>query len=165
MVRASGLPVSLAKVEAAPPLPLEEGRFDFVISCSVFSHLDEDKARAWMAELHRVTAPGGVVAVTTRPRHFIGWSKTLRERSNLPAHAQSAAAAFVDTENCLRRYDAGEFVFDAPLGRGPLKKTGYGEACISQAYAEKAWGGMFAKMSFVPAIDPRLSQSIIVGRK
>lgn len=165
LVGASGLPVSLAKAGDSPPLPLADDQFDFVMSYSVFSHLTEAKARVWMDELYRVAAPGGVVAVTTRPRHFIGWAQKLREMPTLPVHALSASKVFLDTEDCLRRYDAGEFVFDGEARHGPLKNTGYGEACISQAYAEKAWGGMFAKMSFVPAIDPRLSQSIIVGRK
>jgi SAM-dependent methyltransferase len=49
----------------APPLPYEDGKFAFVYAISVFTHLDEVRAQAWMAELARVLRPGGLLYVTT----------------------------------------------------------------------------------------------------
>lgn len=51
--------------DLAPPLPLANGRFDVVYCFSVLTHLGEATQLAWMAELHRVLKPGGLVICTT----------------------------------------------------------------------------------------------------
>lgn len=48
-----------------PPLPYADGRFDLVYALSVFTHLEERRQRDWIAELRRVTRPGGFVLFTT----------------------------------------------------------------------------------------------------
>jgi SAM-dependent methyltransferase len=47
-----------------PPLPFGDDVFDLVIVISVFTHLPADYQDAWLAELRRVTRPGGVVIAT-----------------------------------------------------------------------------------------------------
>jgi SAM-dependent methyltransferase len=47
----------------APPLDLPDGRFDLVWSVSVFTHLTDHWA-GWLAELHRVLAPGGLAIIS-----------------------------------------------------------------------------------------------------
>ena len=42
-----------------PPLPLEAERLDLVYAHSVLTHLTEDTAAAWLAEVARVLRPGG----------------------------------------------------------------------------------------------------------
>ena len=51
--------------DAAPPLPFPSASFDLIYAVSVFTHLDEDLQKAWLAELHRVAAPGGHLLLTT----------------------------------------------------------------------------------------------------
>ena len=48
-----------------PPMDYADSFFDFVYSISIFSHLPEDMQNAWLAELHRVTKPGGFLVLTT----------------------------------------------------------------------------------------------------
>ena len=48
-----------------PPLPFEPGCFDMVYSVSVFSHLGPEDQRLWLAELARITRPGGCCFLTT----------------------------------------------------------------------------------------------------
>lgn len=48
-----------------PPLPYADARFDLVYALSIFTHLTEHQQRAWIAELRRVTRPGGHVLFTT----------------------------------------------------------------------------------------------------
>lgn len=48
-----------------PPLPYGDGRFGLVYALSIFTHLNEAQQRAWIAELRRVTRPGGHVLFTT----------------------------------------------------------------------------------------------------
>jgi len=70
----SALP-SIAFVENGPfpPLPFPAGVFDAVYAISVFTHLSELAGIAWMAELGRVLAPGGIVIFTTRGDTFTGF--------------------------------------------------------------------------------------------
>lgn len=61
----SELPFAEAAVAPAlPPLPLPTDGFDLVIVYSVFTHFDEDYQDAWLAELERLTRPGGFVVAT-----------------------------------------------------------------------------------------------------
>jgi len=53
-----------------PPLAHPEGRFALVYAMSVFTHLDEDRQRAWLRELRRITAAGGHLVVTTHGTRF-----------------------------------------------------------------------------------------------
>jgi SAM-dependent methyltransferase len=52
-----------------PPLPFEAGSFELVYSISVFSHLDERLADAWLNEVARVLAPGGVALLSVHGAH------------------------------------------------------------------------------------------------
>ena len=55
----------------APPLPFETGQFRLVYALSVFTHMPEDLAGRWMAEMQRVLAPGGFVAFSTHGEHYL----------------------------------------------------------------------------------------------
>lgn len=49
---------------ALPPLPYAEAQFDLVFLVSIFTHLNEDYQGRWLAELQRITRPGGIVLIT-----------------------------------------------------------------------------------------------------
>jgi SAM-dependent methyltransferase len=51
--------------DADPPLPYPDGAFDLVYNHSVFTHIDERRQDAWLAELRRVVRPGGFLVLTT----------------------------------------------------------------------------------------------------
>jgi len=62
----ANLPFVTASVnELAPPLRYEDRQFDVVYAISVFTHLPHDLERAWIDELSRITAPGGLLLLTT----------------------------------------------------------------------------------------------------
>jgi SAM-dependent methyltransferase len=84
---AENLPFARYEVNALePPLPYGDGTFRFVYAISVFTHLDEEGAHAWMSELARVLCPGGLLYITT--------------------HGEKRAAALSDAER--ERFAAGE---------------------------------------------------------
>ena len=53
-------PLRAMHCEDAPPLALEGGSFDLIWAISVFTHLT-DRSLAWLAELHRLLRPGGLL--------------------------------------------------------------------------------------------------------
>ncbi|MCP4681350.1 MAG: class I SAM-dependent methyltransferase [Desulfobacterales bacterium] len=57
-------PIDFFKNDLLPPLPYEEGSFDFVYLVSVFTHLTLDTQKLWIKELERILAPEGVLLIT-----------------------------------------------------------------------------------------------------
>lgn len=49
----------------APPTDFRAGSYDLIIGISVMTHLDQPMQLAWLKELHRLSAPGGYVLLTT----------------------------------------------------------------------------------------------------
>ena len=56
-------PLHVFRCPVVPPLPIEDGYFDLIYAWSVFTHLT-DSWSAWLAELHRVLAPDGLLVAT-----------------------------------------------------------------------------------------------------
>ncbi len=48
-----------------PPLPYDDGSFDFAFAISIWSHFSERAGLDWLRELHRVVRPGGRLLLTT----------------------------------------------------------------------------------------------------
>jgi SAM-dependent methyltransferase len=63
-----------------PPLPYGDAEFGLIYSISVFTHLTEKLGEAWMAELHRVLAPGGLLLFSVNGSTVLGFL-TRRERA------------------------------------------------------------------------------------
>jgi SAM-dependent methyltransferase len=53
-----------------PPTPFPRASFDVAVVASVFTHLNEHDARSWLAELHRILRPGGLLISTTHGAHL-----------------------------------------------------------------------------------------------
>jgi SAM-dependent methyltransferase len=56
-------PLNVIQGPSAPPLALDSTSFDVVWALSVFTHLT-DTSLAWLAELHRLLRPGGLLIAT-----------------------------------------------------------------------------------------------------
>lgn len=64
--------LSYATVKAnqpGPPLDYADNFFDLVYNHSVFSHIDEELQDRWLAELRRVTRPGGFLVLSVHGEH------------------------------------------------------------------------------------------------
>ncbi len=55
---------SFQRIRKVPPTPYAAGQFDLVYGISILTHLTEAMQHRWLDELHRITRPGGVVAVS-----------------------------------------------------------------------------------------------------
>ena len=63
---AANLPFAKASVNRLePPLRYVDGQFGLVYAISVFTHLPHDLERAWIDELSRIVASGGLLLLTT----------------------------------------------------------------------------------------------------
>jgi len=152
-------------VNPLPPTELINSSFDLIIAYSVFSHLSEHVANAWIMEFSRILKPGGIVAITTQGRSLLQVCEQLREQDvyDHPWH-QNLARSFLDREACEAAYDRGEFLYSATGGGDVRTPELYGEALIPPGYVERNWCKNFELLSF---IDDRsyLPQALIVLRK
>jgi glycosyltransferase involved in cell wall biosynthesis/SAM-dependent methyltransferase len=64
-----------------PPLAYAEGFFDLVVAISIWSHYGERAATAWLAEMHRIVAPGGHLVFSTHGPHSVSYYAQTGERS------------------------------------------------------------------------------------
>jgi len=113
---------------------------DLIVAYSVFSHLSEQAFLLWLKEFHRILRPKGVVAFTTRHKHFLDYCEKLKGLTN-SGYQHSLAHMFDNFNDARRRYGAGEFVFSnakGVTGGGAMNENFYGEAFIPEKYAKKA---------------------------
>jgi SAM-dependent methyltransferase len=59
------LPGRFGPMRPDPPLDFPDLSFDVVLAISIFTHFDEAKQLAWLAEIRRILRPGGVLVATT----------------------------------------------------------------------------------------------------
>ena len=112
---------------ATPPLRFGGERFDLIYSYSVFTHLSEPNHQAWLAELARLLAPGGVMLHTVH-------SETYLRRAALfsPAILEKYRLA-EPVEAVLRHGPDYLYVADNPA------TPEYGHTIIRQAYVAAQW--------------------------
>lgn len=152
------------------PMPdgsLPAGAFDLVVAYSVFSHLSQAAARAWLEEFHRVLKPGGFVGFTTRHESFFGYLDWARNAPDVDGYTKALGQLFDDTAVPLAALRRGEFVHASSIGvsgGGVRNETFYGESWIPQAWLEREFGDRF---EFVAGcFDPkRYDQIAYVLRK
>ena len=93
------LPWATFKVnQPLPPLDYPDGFFDLVVNHSVFTHIDEEYQDKWLAELRRVTKPGGHLLLSVHGETaFRAFEDGLRaaDRDPYPAREQLARAGIV----------------------------------------------------------------------
>lgn len=123
-----------------PPSPYAPGMFRAVYAYSVFTHLEEKLHRAWLEELHRITAPGAQLVLTTAGQRCV--EELLGRRAGqfrIPNAAQLRAAK--------PRLASGEYVFfpydfkvqSLPDDMAPE----HGMTFLYPAYIRSRWADLF----------------------
>lgn len=152
-------------VPALPPSEIANDSFDLVVAYSVFSHLAEHAANAWIEEFTRVLKPGGFIAFTTWGRGFAAKCQRYKGAASVESEWHKALAeAFPDLAATESAYDRGEFIY-SPTGGGDLRPSSfYGEAMISRGYVEKHWTDRLELIEFIDDAA-RLPQALVVLKK
>jgi SAM-dependent methyltransferase len=129
----------------APPLPHGAGSFDLVYAISLFTHLDERGQDAWLAEVRRVLAPGGVGVLTIHgaeafARFASGGSASAIPVERIVAHGPFEAGSFAYEEVAPSRWNAVRFIPDG---------AGWGLAFHGEDYVAERWGAVFDEVRVV----------------
>jgi SAM-dependent methyltransferase len=113
----------------AAELSYEDAKFDFIYALSVFTHLPEKLADAWLTELCRVLKPGGHLYLTTHGAHYFS-GRSAAEQAKLARgelvvvatdRAGSNACAVFHPESYVREHWTKQFkVIDFRAGQTGL---------------------------------------------
>jgi len=138
-----------ARVTRNPPLPPlghGEGEFDLIVGWSVFTHLPEDYQDAWLEELDRVLAPGGIMLQTVSgPTSFDVSGAALDD----PVRNALSSEGFI--------YYEGNYGADSPFA------SHYQTSFHHPAYIRGRWSRWFEVLD-VRAGGARPSQDMVVLR-
>ena len=144
----NGVRAKFFKTEAWPPTHLQNDSVDYIFSFSVFSHLSEENAWAWIREFHRILRPGGLAFLTTRHKSFFDYLEILHRKTDVQSFADGAHKAFMNIESAKENYDEGLFCFDGLGGGGKDLTAVYGEAFIPPQYVDDKYGKIFSAVGF-----------------
>ena len=153
--------------QPAPSTALAAGTLDYVVSWSVYSHLNEFYATRWIEEFHRLLKPGGLVVLTTQSRRFIQFCADMRvQRASgvrLDHWHGICADSFPDQSLANSLFEAGQFLHSA-TGQAPDQAALHGEAIIPRGFVTRCWAHLFRLIDFVDDAA-RLPQALIVLQK
>lgn len=116
-----------------PPLDIPDDSFDLIFGISVFTHLTEELQHQWLAELRRITKPGGVVLMTVTGD--IAW---FRQRYSLEQCQSWKTAGFIDVGS--------DTILDAQIGRTEYYRLVYHDT----AYVLRQWKKHFHVVDLIP---------------
>jgi SAM-dependent methyltransferase len=116
-----------------PPLDLPADSFDLIFGISVFTHLSEEMQHAWLAELRRITRPGGLVLMTVVGD--VGW---FRNRFSLAQFQAWKTTGFIDVGS--------DTILDGQIGRTEYYRLVYHDA----AYVLRQWRKHFRIVDLIP---------------
>lgn len=123
-----------------PPLSFPDGHFDVIYLLSVFTHLRVETQREWLAELHRVTRPGGVVMVTFHDEDHV----------SLPGGDEARASLA----------SAGSYIFNDQVQGSNFMAT-YQTREMTRAM----FGAEFDEVRIVPSAEAPMQQAVAIARK
>jgi SAM-dependent methyltransferase len=127
----------------APPLPFEDGYFDFIFGISVFTHLPEDMQFGWLAELRRITKPGGYLIMTTSGE---------KNYSHLPPELRK----IVETK--------GFFYLDGTYGQSISLPAFYQNTFHSLDYIKREWPKYLEVLDTQPARMQQHQDTVLMRR-
>jgi SAM-dependent methyltransferase len=131
-----------------PPLPIADGSIELTYALSVFSDLSFEQNLAWMRELARVTAPDGLILVSTHG----AFALALCARS--PEHQQLLQIDAEEARDLLRRLARERFLHRTMPAGTRRDADGvaddYGQAFFNELFARDRWAEATEFLGCVP---------------
>jgi SAM-dependent methyltransferase len=154
---------SFVKNDTLPPLShLADDSIDLIFSLSVFSHLNRDTARAWIAELSRVCKPNGRIIASTCGA-FCLWVIV-----NSPEHQREILAA-EPAKDYLRRLATEDFIFheleQSVLAKLDGVESSYGLTFLTESFVRNEWAAHCEVLAYVPATLSLLQDFFVLRPK
>ena len=165
LCRSTGVYGQLLKTNLLPPSICKEGSFDLIYAYSVFSHLSEKAAKAWIVELGRLLKPGGLLIVTTRGQNFLHHLRTLHANPSRNSHEERLISALPDPEALQEAMSAGHFFFTPSGASEDLGRDTYGHAAVPESYMARNWVGKAGLVLENFADSPGQPQAIATLRR
>jgi SAM-dependent methyltransferase len=116
------------RIEPWPPTPYEDGMFDLVISCSVFTHLTREAQNAWLEEIRRILKPDGLFLATVQG---------------------DFAASFAFPAEATKHLRKGFYHTDDPALDGVAPQGYYRSTFQTRRYTLWEWSRYFAVLDYV----------------
>jgi SAM-dependent methyltransferase len=136
-----------------PPLPVEDETVDLVFGWSIFTHFDASYQDAWLAEIRRITKPGGSVLLTVSGEAMWEW---LAENSD---HVRLEELLGLRT-----RWREEGFVFWDRDGWEQHFPPYYHTAFHTPEYIRRHWSRWFEVVDVVPG-GARPAQDMVILRR
>jgi SAM-dependent methyltransferase len=132
----------------APPLDLADGSVELAVALSVFSHLSRAHNLAWMAELARVTRPGGLILVSTHGAFALAVTARSAEHQRDLLIGEGEVAALL--RQLGREGFAHRVLPDVLLRQADGVARDYGQAFLSETFAREHWATFAEVLGCVP---------------
>ena len=140
--------IQISQSEALPPLPYIDQMFNMIYGLSVFTHLTEENATKWLAELKRVLKPNGILIVT-----ISGYASLNTIKKSVP-HQQMTNLKVEEVEHTIENFPTTPFVFfKYNKSAIDIAKAGseYGITFIHPDYIYKNWASEgFKVLEIIP---------------
>jgi SAM-dependent methyltransferase len=143
---------SFSVCQPEPPLEFPDEHFDLVFNHSVLTHLDVRFQDLWLAELQRVTRPGGIVLLSVHGDYAF----SLTEEA-----ARSSGSDVASWRQRLER-DGILFVTDTYIG-GPFPDF-YQSTFHAAWYVLSHWSKYFNVRAYLPRADLDLQDIVVLER-
>lgn len=114
-------------IPTLPPTNFSDAQFDFIYSYGVFTHLTERAHEAWLEELGRLLAPGGMMLHTIKAYEFLKRANTFSPEAIQKYRLPEPLEEFVRRP---ARYHFVEVSADTPE---------YGLTIIDEEYVRSRW--------------------------
>jgi ubiquinone/menaquinone biosynthesis C-methylase UbiE len=162
--REAAVPGHHLTVQQGRPLPFANGAFRLITAYSVFTHLPRPIFEAWMDELLRVTAPGGLIVFTVEPERFLDFVAGIDPSAPESGWHAALYATLGDLETRRRALRADGYTYLATGGgafRGPEV---YGDTVVTPGFVADVVRRNGELLSYVD--DPsRFWQAVAVVRR
>ena len=147
----------------APPLRFANSSVDLVYLLSVFTHLPASAVLAWVHDLWRLLAIGGIAIITTHGRATLETIRSSVDHQGLMDMDSETAAT------CLENLQSAGYVFipypPSVKASANVQNSEYGNSFVSPEFVHSAWTERFEVIEYLPGAIRGWQDIYVLRRK